>query len=294
MLFTKWHGLGNDFVLMEISPDNLPLGEIPAFARRICDRNKGIGGDGLVFVFRDDHKELNMRIFNADGSEPEMCGNAIRCAAKYFYTRGMVEETVFTVQTKAGKKVPEIMLEKGQVKAVRVDMGEPILEGELIPTAGFAGSRVVNEEIQVDGEPFKITAVSMGNPHCILFVPDVVHAPVSSLGPLIECHNHFPAKTNVEFVEVLSPEKVKVRVWERGVGETLACGTGACAVTVGGSLSGHLERCVEVNLPGGRLFVEWESNNHVYMTGPAVEVFEGRLTPKFLEDKTVFDDSTDR
>lgn len=282
LLFTKWHGLGNDFIIMNTSPSSLPEEKRSIFAQRVCDRNKGIGGDGLVFVFQDDQGEFNMRIFNADGSEAEMCGNAIRCVAKYLYTRGLVNNSSFAIQTKAGVKIPELILEQGKVKAVRVDMGEPILERDLIPAAGFAGSRVINEEIEIDGETLKITAVSMGNPHCILFVSDVEQAPVTSLGPRLECSHFFPAKTNVEFVEVLNPGSVRMRVWERGVGETQACGTGACAVAVGGSLSGYLDRRVEVNLPGGRLLVEWKENNHVYMTGPAVEVFEGKLTPDFL------------
>jgi len=282
LLFTKWHGLGNDFIIMNSSPYSLPEERRSVFAQRVCDRNKGIGGGGLVFVFQDDHGEFNMRIFNADGSEAEMCGNAIRCVAKYLYTRGLVNESSFSIQTKAGEKIPELILDNGKVKAVRVDMGEPILERDLIPAVAFAGSRVINEEIEIDGEKLKITAVSMGNPHCILFVSDVEQAPVTSLGPRLESSHFFPAKTNVEFVEVLNPGSVRMRVWERGVGETQACGTGACAVAVGGSLSGYLDRHVEVNLPGGRLLVEWEKDNRVYMTGPAEEVFEGRLTPDFL------------
>ncbi|HHV34685.1 MAG TPA: diaminopimelate epimerase [Syntrophomonadaceae bacterium] len=278
MEFTKWHGLGNDFILMELSPDDIPQGEMTGFVRRVCHRKFGIGGDGLVFVYCNSHKAINMRIFNADGSEPEMCGNAIRCVAKYVYTKGLVKETTFPIQTKAGIRVPEVIIKDGEVTAVKVDMGEPILESELIPFRGETGSRVINEEIQVDRHKMNITAVSMGNPHCMVFIDGGVDEfPVHTVGPCLECHQLFPAKTNVEFVEVLGRDKVNVRVWERGVGETLACGTGACAVAVGGSLSGHLDRDVQVSLPGGRLFVEWGKDNHVYMTGPAEEVFSGRM-----------------
>lgn len=275
--FTKWHGLGNDFVLMELSPDAIPQEKIAGFVHRVCHRHFGVGGDGLVFVYCDDKGFINMRIFNADGTEPEMCGNAIRCVAKYLYTKGLVKDTSFPIQTKAGIKVPEVIIKDGDVTAVKVDMGEPILESEQIPFKGERGSKVIDQEIQVDGKKILITAVSMGNPHCILFIDERVDQfPVHILGPQLECHRLFPAKTNVEFVEVLDRNRVSVRVWERGVGETLACGTGACAVAVGGSLCGHLDPSVEVNLSGGRLYVEWGSNNHVYMTGPAVEVFQGR------------------
>lgn len=276
MDFTKWHGLGNDFILVELSPEAIPQEKIADFAKRVCNRNFGIGADGLVFVYFDNQKTINMRIFNADGSEPEMCGNAIRCVAKYVYTKGLVKETAFPIRTKAGIKVPEIIIKDSEVAAIKVDMGEPILESELIPFMGEPGSRVIDQEIEVDGKKINITAVSMGNPHCILFIDgDVDQFPVHILGPQLECHQLFPAKTNVEFVEILDHGKVKVRVWERGVGETLACGTGACAVAVGGSLSERLDRKVEISLPGGKLFVEWGEDNHVYMTGPAEEVFQG-------------------
>jgi len=276
--FTKWHGLGNDFVLVEMTPDQLSPDQAAAFARKVCDRNFGVGGDGLVFVFSDDRGMFNMRIFNADGTEPEMCGNAIRCVAKYLYAKGLAKETAFPVRTKAGIKVPEIIIEDKQAAAIRVDMGEPILKSELIPFRGAPGSRVIDREIEAGGKKINITAVSMGNPHCILFIDETVDRfPVHILGPQLERHHLFPAKANVEFVEVVDSHRVKVRVWERGVGETLACGTGACAVAVGGALCGRLERKAEIILPGGSLFVEWGKDNHVYMTGPAEEVFSGKL-----------------
>ncbi|HHW41498.1 MAG TPA: diaminopimelate epimerase [Syntrophomonadaceae bacterium] len=281
MHFTKWHGLGNDFILIEEDPGFIPEDQLSGFARRICNRNFGVGGDGLVLVFQEQGL-LNMRIFNADGSEPEMCGNAIRCVARYAYERGLVKDRSFEINTRSGIKLPEIILDGEEVVAVKVDMGEPILTGEAIPVAGYDGARVIEEDITVGGESFKFTAVSMGNPHCLLFVPDVSNAPVKTLGPRLEHHKIFPNQTNVEFIEVKTPEEINLRVWERGVGETLACGTGTCAAVVGGVLTGRLDRRVQVNLPGGRLLVEWAANNHVYMTGPAEEVFEGRLSESFL------------
>jgi diaminopimelate epimerase len=278
MEFTKCHGLGNDFILMELSPDAIPQEKLVGIVRQVCHRNFGVGGDGLVFVYCSDQGTINMRIFNPDGSEPEMCGNAIRCVAKYVYTRGLAKETSFPIQTKAGVKVPQVIIRQGEVKAVKVDMGEPVLESELIPYKGEQGAKVIDEEIQIDGQKMLITVVSMGNPHCILFIDqDFEQVPVHILGPQLETHNLFPAKTNVEFVEVLDRGRARVRVWERGVGETLACGTGACAVAVGGALSGRLDRKVQISLPGGSLSIEWGQDNHVYMTGSAEEVFSGRL-----------------
>lgn len=284
MNFSKWQGLGNDFILV----DSAELGflseeKLPAFGRRICDRNFGVGGDGLVLLSPGTRGVLAMRIFNPDGSEAEMCGNALRCVAKYAYERGLVQERAFKIETKAGVKVPEIILEDQCVTAVRVDMGEPVLERGLIPVLGPAGTRVIEEEIRVDGESLKYTAVSMGNPHCLIFVPDVSQVPVRNLGPRLEHHELFPRRINVEFIQVLSPEEIVVRVWERGAGETLACGTGACASVVGGVLTGRTGSRVRVNLPGGQLFVEWAENNHVYMTGPASEVFQGTLSKFFLD-----------
>ncbi len=281
MHFTKWHGLGNDFILLEQKPGFVPEERLPDFARRLCDRNFGVGGDGLVLVFQE-HGLLNMRIFNADGSEAEMCGNAIRCVARYAYERGLVSNLSFEIKTGAGIRVPEIILDGEKFAAVKVDMGKPILSGEAIPVNGYGGKKVIEQDILVDGRIFKFTAVSMGNPHCLLFVNDISEAPVKTLGPLLERHELFPKRTNVEFIEVKTPAEINLRVWERGVGETLACGTGTCAAVVGGVLTGRLDRMVQVNLPGGRLLVEWAGNNHVYMTGPAEEVFKGRLCESFL------------
>lgn len=281
MEFTKWQGLGNDFIIIEGRPEQWPSAQLARLASRVCDRHFGVGGDGLIFVFKDDQDVVNMRIFNADGSEPEMCGNGIRCVAKYAYQRGLVNQTTFQVLTKAGVMAPELIIDNGLVTAVRVDMGEPMLERDRVPALGVPGTRMIEEEIQAGVDRVKATAVSMGNPHCLLFVTDVLQAPVHGLGPILERHQQFPSHTNVEFIEIRSDDEIAVRVWERGVGETLACGTGACASVAGAVLTGRTGRRVRVNLPGGQLLIEWAENNHIFMTGPAEEVFRGQLGETF-------------
>ncbi len=280
MRFSKWQGTGNDFVLLEV--DAVPE-TAPDLARALCDRHYGVGADGLVFVLPGEKEKLGMRIFNPDGSEAEMCGNALRCVAKFAFTRRRVSSPSFGVETPAGVRFPEVLTGEGGVVGVRVDMGEPVLAREAIPVLGPPGTRVLDEELHLDGETFRFTAVSMGNPHCLIFVPRLEDFPVAELGPRIERHPLFPKRTNVEFVEVVTPEVLLVRVWERGAGETLACGTGACAAVVGGFLTGRCARRAEVKLPGGTLSVAWEEDNHVYLTGPAEEVFQGELSPYFWE-----------
>lgn len=278
--FSKWHGLGNDFIIMEARPENFGKRGAAELAQKLCHRNFGVGGDGLVFVYQEQGM-VNMRIFNADGSEPEMCGNGIRCAARFAYQRGLAHGSCFPINTRAGIRLPELVFDGDRITAVRVDMGEPVLSGEEIPVAGFGRNRVIAAKLEVEGITLEYTAVSMGNPHCVLFVEDVDQAPVSSLGPRVEHHQSFPRQTNVEFAEVISPREINLRVWERGVGETMACGTGTCAAVVAGVLNGKLEKQVKVNLPGGRLEIEWGNDNHVYMTGPAVHVFDGELSAEF-------------
>jgi diaminopimelate epimerase len=279
--FTKWHGLGNDFILLEDRPDRWPAGQLTSLARGVCDRHFGVGGDGLIFVFKDDQDVVNMRIFNADGSEPEMCGNGLRCVAKYAYLHGLARQVTFPIWTRAGMMVPEVIGDGGRVTAVKVDMGQPVLDRECIPVLGTPGTRLIEEEIALGGNQVVVTAVSMGNPHCLIFVPDVSGAPVESLGLRLEKSELFPNHTNVEFIKVESNEEITVRVWERGVGETLACGTGACASAVGSALTKRTGRRVHVNLPGGQLLIEWSDNDHVFMTGPAEEVFDGELNKDF-------------
>ncbi|MQL53860.1 diaminopimelate epimerase [Desulfofundulus thermobenzoicus] len=277
MRFYKVHGLGNDFILVDLFNQEWPPGEdLPAAARRLCHRQFGIGADGLVLIQPSRQADVHMRIINADGSEAEMCGNAIRCVAKYLYERGGMHREEIRVETGAGVMIPRLLTEGGKVKAVRVDMGPPRLERREIPMIGPPG-KVVNEPLVLDGQTFYITAVSMGNPHCVLFVPDVEQVDLGGLGPGLEKHPFFPRKTNVEFVQVLNDGEVKVRVWERGAGPTLACGTGACATTVACVLNNHTGRSVHVHLPGGTLFIEWAADGHLYMTGPAEEVFCGEI-----------------
>ncbi|MDK2894840.1 MAG: diaminopimelate epimerase [Moorella sp. (in: firmicutes)] len=274
MHFVKMHGLGNDFVLVNALEEKLP-GDLAELARRVCHRRFGIGADGLILVLPSVRADLRMRIFNPDGSEPEMCGNGIRCFARYAYEAGLVRGPEIQVETLAGIIKPRLILKDGKVAGVRVDMGEPRLERSQIPMAG-EGSPVLDEPVTVAGTTWRGTCVSMGNPHCVFFVADVEEAPVTTVGPAVENHPLFPQRTNVEFIEVLNPGELKMRVWERGAGETMACGTGACAAAVAGALTGRSNREVTVHLAAGDLQIEWsKDNNHVYMTGPAVEVFRG-------------------
>lgn len=274
MKFTKMHGLGNDFVLIEGKelPAELNLADL---AIKMCDRHFGIGADGLIIILPSECADAKMRIFNSDGSEPEMCGNGIRCFAKYVYENGIVKKQEIKVETLAGIIVPRLEIEEEKISGICVDMGEPQLDRSLIPMLGEPGL-VVNETLLVAGQPYQITAISMGNPHCIVFTGSLEDIQLSAAGRLLETHYVFPKKTNVEFVQILNPNEVRVKVWERGAGETLACGTGACAVAVAGVLNLLTARKVTVHLAGGDLEISWnEHDNHVYMTGPAEAVFTG-------------------
>lgn len=277
--FIKMHGLGNDFIMVEDLKEKLSEQSLSKLAVELCDRKFGIGADGLVLILTSTKADIRMRIFNPDGSEPEMCGNAIRCFGKLAWEEGLVTKTDITVETLAGIIKPQLTLKGDDIEAIRVDMGEPILKRENIPMSGTGTSPVIGEEIIINsGQGFKFTAVSMGNPHCIIFVDDVEDIPLIQWGPELEKHNLFPRKTNVEFVQVLTPEHVKMRVWERGAGETLACGTGACATAVASILNDKTGRKVKVSLARGDLDIEWsEDNNRVYMTGPATKVFTGQV-----------------
>ncbi|MGI6649109.1 MAG: diaminopimelate epimerase [Bacillota bacterium] len=274
MQFIKVHGIGNDFVLMDFL-QGAPERDWPQLAQQICNRHFGVGADGLVLIHPSTTAHIRMQVFNPDGSEAEMCGNAIRCVARYVYQRQLVNELFIKVETLAGLRIPEIILnDQGDLAGVKVDMGKPILDPTLIPMS-ILGEKVVNHPLQFAGDELMITAVSMGNPHCITYVSDLDKTPFYDWGPKLETHPLFPKKTNVEFVEVLNPQEVRMRVWERGAGETLACGTGACAVGVASFLNGLTERLITVHLPGGDLQIEWAENGRVYMTGPAQEVFIG-------------------
>lgn len=273
MKFTKMHGLGNDFIVVagfSSVPD-----QVSEWAVRVCDRHFGIGGDGLVFILPSEQADFRMRIFNSDGSEPEQCGNAVRCVGKYVYDYGLTDKEEVTLETGAGLQVLQLRVEQGRVAQVTVDMGEPKLAGKIVPTT-IDAEQVVLHPIEVDGEEFAFTAVSMGNPHAVIFVDSLGEIDLHGTGPKIETHAYFPRKTNVEFVQLHSENEVTMHVWERGAGETLACGTGACSVAVAGVLNGKTSRHVLVHLKGGDLQIEWrEADNHVYMTGPAVVVFAG-------------------
>ena len=273
--FTKWQGCGNDFVLLDCLQEDIQ--DYAALARKVCDRHYGVGADGILVVLPSDKADFRMRIFNTDGSEAEMCGNGIRCFARYLYDFGLTKKTSFTVETGAGILVPEIVLVDGQVKGVKVDMGEPHLLGEEIPIVGFDGQKVINQVMTVEEQEYHFTAVSMGNPHCVIFVDDAEHFPIYELGHKFETHELFPRKTNTEFVEVKDRKHVRMRVWERGAAVTLACGTGSCATVVAGILNDKLDREAEVELDGGKLLIHWADNNHVFMTGPAELVFSGEL-----------------
>ncbi|RHM56493.1 diaminopimelate epimerase [Mitsuokella sp. AF33-22] len=276
MKFSKWQGCGNDFVLINCLQDK--VADYAAFAQEVCDRHYGVGADGILVVEPSVKADFRMRIFNTDGSEAEMCGNGIRCFARYLYDSHLTDKKEFTVETGAGVLVPRLIFEGDTVSGVRVDMGEPILEGDEIPVKGFGRRHVVNEKLTVNGKDYAMTCVSMGNPHCVIYVDDAEGFPIHELGSSFEHHPAFPRKTNTEFVEVKDRGHVRMRVWERGAAVTLACGTGSCATAVAGVLTGRTDRSVEVQLDGGTLHVEWdEASNHVFMTGPAELVFTGEL-----------------
>jgi len=278
MKFTKMHGLGNDFIVVAGER------ELPSNASQLaietCNRFFGIGADGLVYILPSERADFRMRIMNSDGTEAEQCGNAIRCVAKYVYDRGLTDQQKITIET-LGAGVQSLQLEVDQatntVSRVRVDMGAPILEGKLVPTTIDAAC-VVNEPIEAFGQTFHFTAVSMGNPHCVIYVDDAVNFDLETWGPKLEVHPFFPRKINVEFATVRSKKHVDMRVWERGAGPTLACGTGACATLVSSVLNGLTDRTAIISLKGGDLHIDWnERDNHVYMTGPAAMVFDGIL-----------------
>ncbi len=274
--FTKMHGIGNDYVYIDCFKQKLSL-EPSTLAVKISDRHFGVGSDGLVLIMPSDKADFRMRMFNSDGSEAEMCGNAIRCVGKYAYDRKLTSKTTVTVDTLAGIKELQLSVNDGEVSLVRVDMGEPVLQPDNIPVEG-SGESFINQPAEIEGECFNLTCVSMGNPHAVMFVDDTARAPVETVGPRIENYRIFPRRTNVEFVHVVDRQRLDMRVWERGAGETLACGTGACAAFAASVLNGLCDRKVIMGLLGGELELEWnEGNNHIYMTGPAEIVFDGEF-----------------
>jgi len=282
MQFTKMHGLGNDYVYIDGVNQDLSIYNLPELSRILSDRHFAVGGDGIILILPSETADFHMRILNSDGSEAEMCGNGVRCFAKFVYEHGLTDKTELEIETGAGLIKPSLTVENGKVTWVRVDMGEPRLKRGLIPMAGEAESPAQGVEIGLADVSYTASCVSMGNPHCIIFVDQITDAMVLGHGPLLEVHELFPRKTNVEFVEVLSSSEVRMRVWERGAGETMACGTGACATTVAAILAGHTGRQVTVHLLGGDLKIEWADNNHIYMTGPATEAFNGEVAEEFI------------
>jgi diaminopimelate epimerase len=277
MKFTKMHGAGNDYVYVNCFDETV---ENPhEVAIKVSNRNFGIGSDGLILIMPSGKADVRMRMYNSDGSESEMCGNGIRCVAKYAFDHGIVTKTEITAETGAGILTLQLFPNAAnKVDRVRVNMGPPRLSREEIPMNGAPVAQVVSEELTVLDKTFKITCVSMGNPHCIIYVDDVDNFPVSTYGPLIENHQLFPRRTNVEFIQIISRSEVKQRTWERGAGETLACGTGASAVCVAGVLNNVTDSKLLNHLTGGDLELEWLEDGPVFMTGPATEVFSGEIT----------------
>lgn len=275
MKFTKMHGIGNDYIYVNCFQETV---ENPQeTAKFVSDRHFGIGSDGLVLIMPSDKADFRMRMINSDGSEAEMCGNAVRCVGKFVYDNKMTDKEVVSVETLAGIKVLYLTAEGGLVSAVRVDMGEPVLKPELVPVK--SGKDIfVNEPVEVDGALYHITAVSMGNPHAVVYMDNIDDLEIEKIGPKFENHPLFPRRTNTEFVEVIDSKTLKMRVWERGAGETLACGTGACGVLVASVLNEISERKATIKLLGGELLIEWNAeDNHVYMTGSATKVFDGEI-----------------
>lgn len=273
--FTKMHGAGNDYIY--INGITQKVKNPSQLAIELSNRNFGIGSDGLVLILPSDSCDFRMQMFNSDGSEAEMCGNASRCVAKFVFDNGLTMDKKITLETLAGIKELTLLEGNDRVRKVRVDMGEPILDPELIPVK-VAEKPVLNYPLDIDGEIWEISCVSMGNPHAVVFTKEIDKLNLTTLGPKFETNSLFPRKTNTEFVEIVNRQTLNMRVWERGAGETLACGTGACAVAVAAILNGYCDRQVTIHLLGGDLQIEWsEENNHVYMTGEATTVFEGEI-----------------
>jgi len=273
--FTKMHGLGNDYVYIDAI--NQKIENESSLAKFVSNRHFGIGSDGLILICKSEIADFKMRMFNSDGSEAEMCGNGIRCVGKFVYDKRLTNKTTVKIETLAGIKTLILNTKDGKVGTARVDMGEPILEAEKIPVISTE-KPVKNLELEAENKKFKFTCVSMGNPHAITIVENTKEFDVEKYGKVLEIDKAFPKKANIEFAQIIDRQNINMRVWERGAGETLACGTGACATAVACNLNGLTDRKVNIELLGGTLNIEWnETDNHVYMTGPAVTVFDGEL-----------------
>lgn len=275
MKFTKMHGCGNDYVYINGFEEKVE--NKSEVAVKVSDRHFGIGGDGAIFINPSTIADFEMEMYNADGSRSEMCGNGIRCVAKYVYDKGLTDKTSLCIESYGKVKYIDLMIEDGKVSMVKVNMGSPELKAELVPVLSDK-DEVIQEEIEVNGTIYHMTAVSMGNPHAVMFVEDVANFDLKNIGPLFEHHPRFPKRVNAEFVKIIDRNNVEMRVWERGTGETLACGTGCCATAVACVLNGLTEEQVTVKLLGGSLTIQWDrEQNLVYMTGPATTVFEGEI-----------------
>ena len=279
MKFTKMHGCGNDYIYVDGAKESIPQEKKPDVVKKLSDRHFGIGGDGVIFINPSTEADFEMEMYNMDGSRAEMCGNGIRCVAKFVYDKGLTDRTHISIVSAGKVKYLDLTTEGGKVSTVKVNMGAPILRAADIPViADREEEPVVGGDIEVDGKIYKMTCVSMGNPHAVVFMDDVEKLPIETIGPLFENHERFPKRTNTEFVKVIDKEHVEMRVWERGTGETLACGTGACATVVACILNGLTNDTVTVKLLGGSLRIQWDrQENLVYMTGPATTVFEGEI-----------------
>ncbi|MBP2627948.1 MAG: Diaminopimelate epimerase [Firmicutes bacterium] len=273
MHFSKVHGVGNDFIL--VNGFRSTIDNSNKLAIKLCDRRFGVGADGLVIVLPSNSADFRMRIFNADGSEGEMCGNATRCVARYVYEHGLTNKAEITLETIAGLITSKLLFDNGVISSVRVDIGIPRFKRGEIPMTGNPDEQAINVAIQIMEDTYQATCVLMGVPHCVIFVDDISAIDIAVVGPMIETHPLFPRKTNVEFVQVQSEGELRMRVWERGIGITMACGTGASATLVAAVLKGKASRQATIHLDGGDLTIEWGVDNHVYMSGPAVEVFHG-------------------
>lgn len=285
MKFTKMHGCGNDYIYVDGAKEQIPGEKKPEIVRRLSDRHFGIGGDGVIFINPSNEADFEMEMYNMDGSRAEMCGNGIRCVAKFVYDKGLTDKTTISVISSGKIKYLDLFLKDRKVSAVRVNMGPPILKASQIPVISDR-EEVIAERIEVEDAVYEMTCVSMGNPHAVIFMDEVASLPLEKMGPFFENHVRFPKRINTEFVKVLDEETVEMRVWERGTGETLACGTGACAVVVACILNGLTKEEVTVKLLGGNLQIQWDRQaNLVYMTGPAATVFEGEINESIKQEE---------
>lgn len=283
MKFTKMHGCGNDYIYVNGFAEHIEADRKPELVRRLSDRHFGIGGDGVIFINPGKNAAFEMEMYNADGTRAQMCGNGIRCVAKYVYDYGLTDQTSITIESFGSVKYLSLTLgSDNKVSTVRVNMGAPILKAAEIPVISDK-EQVVSEAIAVNGREYKMTCVSMGNPHAVVFIDDIIDFDIEAVGPYFEKHTRFPERTNTEFVRIVDRSHVQMRVWERGTGETLACGTGCCATAVACVLNGLTDTEVTVRVPGGEILCEWDrKDNLVYMTGPAVTVFDGEIDEKMI------------